>query len=73
MKVEIDFPSDFGTNKPLYLPFGRLHLGDHVARIVLSPAGKLVLCAPKEAVEDGSIVLVDQPNIRELYYGKIDK
>lgn len=62
MKVEIEFPGEFVSNKPLYIQLGRLILGGHIGRIAFSPEGKLVMVINRKAVEDGAIILCDSPD-----------
>lgn len=57
MKVEIDFPSEFGSDKPGYIHLGRLVLSGYICRLVLSPTGGLQLACPEKAVGKGIILL----------------
>jgi hypothetical protein len=58
MKIPVDFEQTFDTERCLPIPLARLHIGNHVGRLVFTPAGKTVLHIPWEAMTDGSIVLL---------------
>jgi len=59
MKVEIDFDKahDSGELIPIYV--GRLKIGDHHGRLYFGPDGKIKMFIEKQAIEDGSIVLLN--------------
>ena len=70
-KVEIEFTTDFSGNAPLAIPLGRLRLGNHIARLVFSPTGQLVLVVSRTAVEDGAVILTEPQDQNEVYsFGK---
>ena len=58
MKVEIEFDEDPQTKEPVPSFLGRLVLGNYPGRLYLKPNGKTVLFIEKQAIEDGSIVLL---------------
>ena len=66
--VEVKFPTSFEDgHKALPMPLGRLVIGIHVCRIMFSPEGRMILYAPKIAVDDGSIILYPSPEPDGLY------
>lgn len=63
MKVEVDFPADFESDRVIPIHLGRLMIGPHVARLYLCPDGNVRMSISKSAIEQGFIVTYDQ--IRE--------
>lgn len=57
MKVEVDFPADFESDRALSIHLGRLTRGkDHVMRLFFRPDGTVIAVVPQSALDDGSIV-----------------
>lgn len=70
MKVEIEFPVDYVTNKPGVIHIGRLYLGlagTFVGRIVLCSDGAIRLAIDKTAVEKGYVELYDPPSEEDIF------
>jgi len=58
-KVEIDFDAAFDTGNLIAKHLGRINIGSHIARFLLSPEGKTILVVSKKAIEDGSIKFIE--------------
>jgi len=56
--AEIKFPRSFETGNEFSLPIGRMYVGGHVMRLMFTTEGRVVAAITKEAVDDGSLVLL---------------
>lgn len=66
MKIGIEFPADFNSDKVLPIHLGRFYLGGWIIRQVLCPDGKVRLVVPQGAVDDKSVI-VNIPDEAVLY------
>lgn len=59
MKIPIEFPVSFETNKPGFIHIGRIYLGPFHCRLVMSPDGKIRMAVDKGAVDKGYLILTE--------------
>jgi hypothetical protein len=61
VKVEVDFPGEFGASGPTAIELGRISLNGAIVRVVFDPRGFVQLLIPAEAIEDGYVVFSKPP------------
>lgn len=66
MKVLVDFPACFESDRVLPIQLGRVMVGNHVGRLIFCDDGKMRLILPIEAINDGSLIVMGEGGARIL-------